>query len=265
MAPESKLPPLLGHVGIDVYRLARAGRFDLAREHVQREIDRRGLRRICSPGADGTCPFELWAVPGHEEILRWLEPHGIPWNVRFAAQWGRVDVLETLDRERAPLDLLDGRGHDALYHALWRGQLDAAEWLTAHGFDLGDPHKSYAMAAVRSRDPDVVRWSVERGCLVDGGPDNGRTALHHECNHGWTKLVPVLLELGADPNRRDRFHHGGTALHLAAQRGNATRLAGLLLDAGADPTLRDDRGDTPLDAARRASNGALAELLEARS
>ncbi len=59
------------------------------------------------------------------------------------------------------------------------------------------------------------------------------------------EVVAILLEAGADPNRRDR-RDGGTPLMRAT---SCEGVVALLLKAGADPNLRTERGDTALQRA----------------
>ncbi|MGA7614622.1 MAG: ankyrin repeat domain-containing protein [Thermoanaerobaculia bacterium] len=56
------------------------------------------------------------------------------------------------------------------------------------------------------------------------------------------EVVKVILDAGADPNRRDT-RDGGTPLMRASQCPDVMRL---LLKAGANPNLRNERGDTAL-------------------
>ena len=64
-----------------------------------------------------------------------------------------------------------------------------------------------------------------------------------------------IVDLGVEINARD--HKGRTALHVAAQTGNAA-MAVSLLEAGAAPGARDGNGYTPLRLAEAAA--ALAQV-----
>ena len=61
---------------------------------------------------------------------------------------------------------------------------------------------------------------------------------------GDSESVKKQLQLGADPNQRDKA--GDTPLLRAAYRKAGFRIAALLLKAGADPNLGDQYGNTPL-------------------
>ncbi|MCA3121416.1 MAG: hypothetical protein ING90_02125 [Rhodocyclaceae bacterium] len=68
-------------------------------------------------------------------------------------------------------------------------------------------------------------------------------------------LVSLFLKRGASVSAIDASR--STALHMAAQRGNAPVIA-VLLKAGADSMAKDIRGDTPIDLAR---NSGIRNLL----
>ena len=146
--------------------------------------------------------------------------------------------------------------------AIYHNQLGVARWLLEQGHKIDDGKTDYMIHAVFGRHEEAMRFVAAHGGPADGPTKPWRTALHHECNHGFTRFVPLLLELGADPNAADPNHHSGTALHLAAQRGGAVKLARLLIDAGADLNALNDEGETSLDIAARLRQPNVAELLE---
>jgi hemoglobin len=127
----------------------------------------------------------------------------------------------------------------------------------------------------------------------------GRTLLHAAAGLGETRMVKLLLELGADPNGHDGGSHaplysvanqckspGGaevvralvragarvdaadgvqrcTALHMAARRGSIG-IGEALLDCGARIDARDRGGATPLRRALNCRKTAFAEFLRAK-
>lgn len=76
--------------------------------------------------------------------------------------------------------------------------------------------------------------------------DQGRTPLHYAACRGYTEMVRILLENGADPNQRDCI--GNTPLHLAAVTSKISVVT-LLLKAGTDVCLLDKYGYNPLQLA----------------
>ena len=89
--------------------------------------------------------------------------------------------------------------------------------------------------------------------LTDGAdpntkdPQSGNTLLATAALMGYTEIVTLLLEHGADVNARSR--DDGTALHAAAFLGR-TETVKLLLAKGADTTLRNNMGGTAIAGAK---------------
>lgn len=124
----------------------------------------------------------------------------------------------------------------------------------------------------------------------------GQTLLHYAAEFGSTKIVSMLLILGADANVHDNGGHTPlyrvangcateagpwivqaladagadvnaatgvnrtTALHMAARRGHVD-LARALIACGAKIDVRDRKGDTPLQRARNCRRLAVVQLL----
>ncbi|MFO0547305.1 MAG: ankyrin repeat domain-containing protein [Polyangiaceae bacterium] len=115
--------------------------------------------------------------------------------------------------------------------------------------------RSLLGVAAEGRREAVVLALLERGATVDATDDNGRTPLFWAAwgptpNLG---LVQLLLDRGADPNRRTRFD--GTPLHSAVMWEDAEVVAALVR-AGADPEEKEASGRS----ARRAAGKSKALL-----
>lgn len=91
---------------------------------------------------------------------------------------------------------------------------------------------------------------------LDALDDSGFNLLHYAVAFHHAKLVSLLLNHGADPNKTTST--GDTPLHLAAEVAEIG-MAGELLAAGANPLLRDADGNT---AAQLAEAHELPELVE---
>jgi len=77
-----------------------------------------------------------------------------------------------------------------------------------------------------------------------------------------SEVARVLLARGAEVDAR--MSEGATALHEAAQNGDAVSVR-MLLDAGADPSLKMPNGKTALDLARKGKHQEAGRLLQAES
>lgn len=256
---------LVGDLFLDVLRLLKAGQLAPARAMVESHIQTSGTADLFAPNKYDQTMFGEWATADRPEAIDWLEPHGIPWTPHLAARWGRLDILKKLAKEDSGCLTAKQSSRvlkTPLSWAIYHNHLHVARWLLEMGQKIDDGKTDYMTDAVFGRHEEAMRFVAEHGGLPDGPKKPWRTALHHECNHGHTRLVPLLLELGADPNAPDPNHDGGTAMHLAAQRGSAVKLVQMLIDAGGDPNARNDKGETPLDIASRARQPYVAKLLE---
>ena len=117
---------------------------------------------------------------------------------------------------------------------------EIARQLMRHGAD-GDVA---LIMAVGQRRHDAVATLLSEGVDVDGRDVDGSSPLLRAVTFGDTKLVRLLLDLGANPNTKAE-NGGETPLQLAIREKMPGVVAGLL-NAGADPNVRDDKGTTPL-------------------
>lgn len=109
-------------------------------------------------------------------------------------------------------------------------------------------NRSLLGIAAEQRRTKVLRALLERGADIDAADDNGRSALFWAA---WgpksdLALVKLLLERGANPNRRTAFD--GTPLHSAIMWEDAEVVAAMVR-AGADPSAADASGQSARAAA----------------
>jgi len=119
--------------------------------------------------------------------------------------------------------------------------------------------------AAESDDVDAVRSLLRAGTDVHEARGDGMTALHWAAENGNAEMARVLLYAGASASGGTRIG-GYTPLHIASRTGHAD-IVKLLLDAHADPGLRTTiSGSTALHlAAASPSAEAVGLLLEAGS
>ncbi|GMY08278.1 serine/threonine-protein phosphatase 6 regulatory ankyrin repeat subunit B-like [Fagus crenata] len=94
---------------------------------------------------------------------------------------------------------------------------------------------------------------------LDCRDKEGRTPLHLAASKGSIWCARLLVESGADMNARCK--DGRTALHRAAANGDRL-IVEMLIEFGADPAITNDRGQSPLDAARDKEHKEIVEILE---
>ena len=200
----------------------------------------------------------LWAIYRERspEVLRLLVAHGADVNAwdeanqrtPYGLAWrmGRPDLCELLAeqgarREVGPLDELIGlcfAGDREGALRVAREPPERAERLRSEFFE------ALHQASAEGR-PAAVELLLELGVAIDLPGQMGGTPLHHAAWWGHGDVVALLLEHGADPQRRAEPGIGGTALGWTAHgsfhspgpiAGGGTdhlRIADLLVTAGA--------------------------------
>jgi hypothetical protein len=143
------------------------------------------------------------------------------------------------------------------------------------------PLECALFVAAEAGDIGRVQAALAAGARVDVAARGGWEALMYAVNRGDPAIVRLLIERGADPNRREDMlgsrcldpcntddcygwasTEGLTPLMLAAVWGNA-EVVRILLEAGADPLLRDAGGKTARDAAESKGKSEVVSLLRA--
>ena len=143
-----------------------------------------------------------------------------------AARMGRDDMVPALLAAGVDIEATDAKGYTALVLASYNGQESTTALLLKHG------------------------------AAVDGAHDaQGNTALMGVCFKGYLPIARMLIDAGADVNRRNGV--GQTALMMAALF-NQGAIIDLLLDNGADVGLTDAAGNTVRTLAIAQGNAELA-------
>ncbi len=115
--------------------------------------------------------------------------------------------------------------------------------------------------AILRRQVKIVPLLLEAGADVQAPDSAARTPLHLAVERGDAPIVRALLARKADPTRGDRA--GWTPLHLAAAK-NRVEIAGLLLETGLNPNQLSQLGGTALHEAAAAGSLEIVKLLLAR-
>ena len=161
-----------------------------------------------------------------------------PAQVEKAAASGNLKRLERLLGDGFDPGTLR-HGLSPLHWAAFKGQVEAARLLIAHGIEV-DVNSSGGltplMSAVERSQIRMARFLVEAGAEVNAETaKDGKTPLHLAAKESAPEVVAFLLSVGADPMRVTE--KGFSALHMWARNGDPDTLTHLL-DAGSDPLAR---------------------------
>ncbi len=133
--------------------------------------------------------------------------------------------------------------------------LGLAVLLAAHA----PPESPVADAAMRG-ETDLVRSLLSEGADVNAAQGDGMTALHWAAERGNAEMAEILIYSGANVHAVTRIGQY-TPLHLASGSGS-DRIVGILIDAGADVSAgTTNSGATPLHLAAAAGNPGSVALL----
>ena len=121
-----------------------------------------------------------------------------------------------------------------------------------------------ADAAMRGN-RDAVRTLLQQGADVNGAQGDGMSALHWAADRGDAELTAMLVYAGANPAAVTRIGQY-TPLHLASRSGNAEAVKALLAAGAAVDARTSTTGVTPLHlAATAGSTAVVTALLDAKA
>ena len=159
-----------------------------------------------------------------------------------------VEALEVLLRRGANTQAVDNKGWSALRRAALEGFHSVAALLLHYGASVefgGEPDIQPLIIAAANNRSEMVTLLLAHGAEVDaycGSAGVSRTPLTAAALYGHTDVARLLLDYGADPNKRG--YRGQTALFCWKPD-----VVCLLLERGADVNFKDDDGYTALASA----------------
>jgi ankyrin repeat protein len=220
-------------------------------------LETQGARPVVLAGAEA---LQALVLRGDEIAARALvsqEPDLIrhPKPLLSAAEHGDARAVALLLEMGADVHAADRQGVTPLHRAVQSGSLEAVEHLLAAGADVDRRERKWrgtplAWAAVLGR-PHVA----ER--LAPLSHDVRALA-----SQAWLERLAAVIE--ADPALANHELPGDAPTPLFClpdDDEDAVAVAKLLLARGADPKRRNDKGDTPADAARKRGLDEAAEVL----
>lgn len=102
-------------------------------------------------------------------------------------------------------------------------------------------------SAVKGNDINLANQLIKGGANVNGIDETGQSPLHHACYLGYVDIVKILINSGADVNKKVP-ERNLTPLYGATMNGDLDVVT-LLVDNGAKINIKDDQGTAPLMAA----------------
>lgn len=153
----------------------------------------------------------------------------------------------------------------ALMNAVQNDDAAAVQRLIAQGANVSEIDSQgdspLIMAAYKGY-TEIVRLLLEAGADV-GALDPGMkaTALHAASYAGHADAAKLLVEYGIDIDKQGPYN-GYTALHDATWQNNV-EVARVLIEAGANLNIKSNAGETPLEFARSRHHNEIAQLIEA--
>ena len=152
-------------------------------------------------------------------------------------------------------------GDTPLLTAIAFGNLELVQFLIKHGADPNVKVDDGYTCLLTSIESDADKSALIVAELIRAGADihalgtNGWTPLHMAAARGQVEKARLLIDAGADVNRRTEIDASETPLMEAAFAGQPSTVR-LLLEHGADPSMRDTINNrTPLEIARNAAKG----------
>ena len=207
--------------------------FDAIRRGNRYEVERQLIvdPTLIHVREEGLSPILIAAYHGQPELASFLADKTIVLSIFEAAATGKINhVIRLLARDPELVNAYAGDGFQPLGLASFFGHYDTAEYLARAGAQINSPSRNKLKAA----------------------PIHSAVAGRH------TRIVKMLLEMGADPNLPEQG--GFTPLHIAAQNDDVDTVRILLL-GGADLTLKSQEGKTALDLAMDAGHEKASALL----
>jgi ankyrin repeat protein len=180
---------------------AWSGNADMARVLLQHGADVNAAHREA-----GSTALEYAVLTGHTAVVKLLLAAGADTTRRYrydqtvlhlAAARGFPQILESLVSSQAAINPVDANGNTPLDEAVLHNQMASIRFLISHGAEVKYTHAT-----------------------------DGRGPVHEAAIKGFSSILPLLVDAGANPVRRDRS--GQTPLDLALAYKNVNVVAALL-------------------------------------
>ncbi|THX37115.1 purine and uridine phosphorylase [Aureobasidium pullulans] len=205
------------------------------------------------------------AWEGHVNVVRKLLQRRAQVNtsntdgtaLEIAAQSGHLDVVKVLLKYDADIE----KGSwTPLQRAAHHGHVQIVQELLEHGADVyaNAEHVSALLQAVLSDRREIVQLLLSHGALPDGNDEGESSPLQYAARRGFTSMMLILLEAGADIHARGDH---GCALEQAVRCGQNEAVR-MLLERGARAEGTMEAGmSTPLQIASSKGHKTILRIL----
>ncbi len=198
-------------------------------------------------------------APETETLIASTEPKD---ELTTLLESGQTEKVRELFKTRVDTNSKNARGETPLHLVVNRGEADLAAFLIAAGSKVDEKDAEGRTAleiACVNRDAKTAAVLSSAGADIFLAGSDDKTPVDYAL--GSLGLLDAILNKS---NIDSQNAQGKTILHLAAERGDMTKID-VILKKGAKPSLRDNNGRTALDAAysdpSSESHAAAAERL----
>ncbi len=156
----------------------------------------------------------------------------------------QIKEVKALLQQGADPNTRNEKGDTLLFLAIDKKSLPIVKLLVEHGADVharGRYHQTPLIRAVWKNALTIVKYLLPLSD-IEAEDKDGDTALIYAAEFNRLKIAKILIEHGAEINKRNRYQR--TALHKAADRGYL-EMVKLLIEHGADLYAKDKYGYTP--------------------
>lgn len=153
---------------------------------------------------DGDRAVSKAARNGHADVVSYLASVGVLLTttpLRLAAENGHMNVVKILLERGAPMNA-NAREAQPLHGAVTAGHVEIAEILIESGADVNYNNGEFLCIAAERGNAAMVELLLAKGIDVDGASPTAKPALSYAVQTKNIDIVDLLLNSGADPNRK---------------------------------------------------------------
>ena len=245
---------------VDIWTGAQTGNIEAVKQHLADGVD------VNSKSDIGRTPLDVAIAFKQPLITDLLRKHGgktrdelkAAESIVVAVELGNIEAVKQHLNDGTEVNAKGGTGRTPLHWAAIEGHKEIAELLIAEGADVNAKTNDGKTPLDEAINPFYNKTEIANLLHKHGGKHG---TIHSAVGGGDVEAVKEFFAAGADVNAK---RYGWTPLCEAAKEGHK-EIAELLIKEGADvnAVAMDDvfSGQTPLDAANKYNQGAVAVLL----